>query len=344
MTRSPHGFALPSVMVALLIIEALVAVAFVAVLTWARAAGWGIEHARAVEAAEAGLARAVSTPSEPAWDTASGPVFVTNAPLPGGAEVSASLLRVGRRTVFVRSTGTAGGSNARAVLARVATRRPRLPLPAAALAYGGGIDLHGAVLARGQPADTSGWAPCGSPAAAADVVAVPVDTARAAFDRLPHERWRPFATVPPGSGPLVVLPEPVVADGRCDSSVWSNWGDPIDPLAPCGSHYTTVYYDGPLRIAGGRGQGLLVTGGDLTIGGDFRFHGLIAVRGRLVVEEPGATIVGTLLVGGVLNQRHDVRGTLAVLYAKCMVELGLPGTGAVNLLPGPSWLPGREVP
>jgi hypothetical protein len=337
-----RGFALPTVMVALVILEALLAVAFIAVMTWARAAGWGVADARAREAAEAGLVRASTGPWSPAWDTASGPVVIAADRLPGGATFSTSLLPLGPRTVVLQSEGMIPGSESRVALAGIGTRQPRLPLLPAALTFGGGIDIEGAVVASGHPLDASGWAACGSPAAAADVLALAGEEAVAAFDALPHEVWRPFAIAPPAM--LPVSPEPAVVDGRCDASLWSNWGDPLDPLAPCGTHYPIVYYDGALRIAGGRGQGLLVVTGDLTIGGSFAFHGLVAVRGRLIVEEPGASVVGTLLVGWVLGERHAVRGTLAVQYAKCMVEIGLPGSGAAQRLPGPSWFQAYGMP
>jgi hypothetical protein len=296
-------------MVALVILEALLAVAFIAVMTWARAAGWGVADARAREAAEAGLVRASTGPWSPAWDTASGPVVIAADRLPGGATFSTSLLPLGPRTVVLQSEGMIPGSESRVAVAGIGTRQPRLPLLPAALTFGGGIDIEGAVVASGHPLDASGW----------------------------------FAIAPPDAM-LPVLPEPAVVDGRCDASLWSNWGDPLDPLAPCGTHYPIVYYDGALRIAGGRGQGLLVVTGDLTIGGSFAFHGLVAVRGRLIVEEPGASVVGTLLVGWVLGERHAVRGTLAVQYAKCMVEIGLPGSGAAQRLPGPSWFQAYGMP
>ena len=342
--RDCRGLALPTVLLALVLLETLVAVAYVGAMAWSRAARWAVTEAGARAAREAGLARARGAPWLQAWDTVSGREPLDSARLPGGSVFTMSLVHLGPRVTAIIAAGTNEWSDARAVAAELAVRRPIVPAVDAAFISGGAIDVEGTLFTRGQPSDDSEWAACVTPRAGAAHLELPGAEAVGLFDSLPHAIWRPFAL--PGPGPVggVAAPEPVLVGGVCAAGPWSNWGDPLDRSSPCGSRYSVVYYDGALRIAGGRGQGTLVVFGDLTVGGGFVFHGLVAVRGRLVVEDGGFSVVGTLLVGEVLGQRHAVRGTLAVQYSKCLLEMGLPGSGKPDRLLGPSWLQLSEVP
>jgi len=342
--RACRGIALPAVLLALLLLETLVAVAYIGAIAWSRTARWAVTEAGARAAREAGLARARAAPWLQAWDTVSGRESLDSARLPGGSLFTTSLVHLGRRVTAILAAGAGEGSDARAVAAELVVRRPALPGVDAAFVSGGGLDVEGVLLTRGQPSDDSEWGACASPRAGVPHLELPGAEAVALFDSLPHEAWRPFAL--PGPAPVggVVVPAPVLEGSTCAGGLWSNWGDPLDPFSPCGSHYATVYYDGALRIAGGRGQGTLVVVGDLTVGGGFVFHGLVAVRGRLVVEGGGFSVVGTLLVGELLGQRHAIRGTLAVQYSKCLLEMGLPASGKPSPLSGPSWLQLSEVP
>jgi len=340
-----RGIALPTVLLVLVLLETLVMVAYIGALAWARTARWSAAEAGTRAAREAGLARAQQAPWLAVWDTASRRVPLESGRLPGGSVFATSLVHLGPRVTVTISEGTSERSDARAIAAQLGVRRPVLPRVDAALITGGGIDVEGALLTVGQPSDDDEWAACGSPRAAAAHLQLSSAEASALFDSLPHLTWRPFALSGPAPAGGVITPGPVESGGVCAGAIWSNWGDPLAPLSACGAHYATVYYDGALRIAGGRGQGALVVMGDLIVGETFVFHGLVAVRGQLVVEQDASfTVVGTLLVGGVLGQRHAVRGTLAVQYSKCLLEMGLPASGAADHLPGPSWLELSEVP
>ena len=338
-----RGIALPTVLVALVLLETLVAVAFVAALAGARSARWSVADAVARGAREAGLARGWNAAWLRKWDTASIAVEVEAARLPGGGVFATSLVNLGPRVTAVVAEGRSERSDARAIAGELGVRRPASLDLEAAFISGAPIDVYGALVTRGQPSDSSEWAACATPRAASPHLQLSGAEAVALFDSLPHTVWRPFALAPAPVGG-VVIPGPVDLGGVCVVGVWTNWGDPLDPSAPCGAHHTVVYYDGTLRIAGGRGQGTLVVAGDLTVGGGFVFHGLVAVRGRLVVEDPGFAVVGTLLVGEVLGQRHAVSGTLAVQYSKCFVEMGLPASGRPDRLAGPGWLELPDMP
>jgi len=341
--RDRSGVALPTVLLALLLLETLVAVTFVAVFAGARAARWAVAEAGARGAQDAGLVRAREAEWQPAWDTVTRSTTIAAARLPGGGMFTSAVVHLGPRLTATVVEGSVERDDARSVAAELGVRRPIVPHLDAALISGGQFDVSGTLTAEGQPSSQSEWSACVAPRAAAARLELPGLAAVALFDSLPHQTWRPFS-LPAPSGVGVVIPEPAELGGVCLEGLWTNWGDPLDPSAACGAHFAIVYYDGALRIAGGRGQGTLIVAGDLTVAGGFVFHGLVAVRGRLVVEDPGFFVVGTLLVGEVLGQRHAVRGTLAVQYSKCFVELGLPASGKPDRLPGPSWLQLSDVP
>jgi hypothetical protein len=94
-------------------------------------------------------------------------------------------------------------------------------------------------------------------------------------------------------------PAPVVGASGCLTDAPWNWGDPEDPLGACHALTVVVGSPGSLGVDGGAGQGVLVTGGDLTFTGGARFYGVVLVGGKLTVAS-GSRLVGLVrAVGGV---------------------------------------------
>ena len=73
------------------------------------------------------------------------------------------------------------------------------------------------------------------------------------------------------------LPQPVATRDQCGSDD-TNWGEPSSLTAACAHRTPIVYASGDLTIDGGRGQGVLLVDGRLTIAGSFLFSGQIVVR------------------------------------------------------------------
>jgi type II secretory pathway pseudopilin PulG len=147
------------------------------------------------------------------------------------------------------------------------------------------------------------------------------------------ERWWSLAAVadivaPPGS---TVPPFPATAGITCDTSAPANWGDP-QRGGPCADYFPLIWAPGDLTIAGGRGQGILLVEGDLTIVGPVTFAGVVLVRGRL--RTAGGP---TLVAGAVLVESPDaagaavIDGATSIVYSRCAVGEAL--AAAPPLLP-----------
>lgn len=78
-------------------------------------------------------------------------------------------------------------------------------------------------------------------------------------------------------------PRPQVRLGQCEP-LPDNWGA-LAATSPCHSLLPLVHAAGTLRVESGEGRGILVVDGDLVLGGDFRFEGLVVVRGRLTLRD-----------------------------------------------------------
>ncbi len=131
------------------------------------------------------------------------------------------------------------------------------------------------------------------------------------------------------------LIEPAVSGGLCDTSLESNWGGPESGSShPCYNYFPIIYSSGELRIrnAVSVGQGILLVDGDLRIEDNFRFYGIIMVRGAIRFEDSG-----TQFHGGIITSEIDrVRDGSGVQYSSCVVDrviasLGLQGEGLTRL-------------
>lgn len=124
---------------------------------------------------------------------------------------------------------------------------------------------------------------------------------------------------------------PAVAGGACATGVATNWGDPRNPTAPCGTHAPIVHVSGNLIIQGSdEGQGLLLVDGDLTVQGPFRYHGVVIVLGRMRFTAAGR-IFGAVLAGG--GGQTEISSGGRVMYSSCAVERALsrvPGGGGAG--------------
>jgi len=121
-------------------------------------------------------------------------------------------------------------------------------------------------------------------------------------------------------------------DGCLTAEPW-NWGDPEDPLGACHALTVVIGSPGSLGVDGGVGQGVLVTGGDLTLTGGARFYGVVLVGGRLTMGS-GSRLVGVArAVGGVtLDPDSEVDGSGC--WAHQVLAAVRPVLGPLRVLPG----------
>jgi hypothetical protein len=133
-----------------------------------------------------------------------------------------------------------------------------------------------------------------------------------------------------------VSPGTSARDGACDVEDQSNWGDPQRPGdGVCTNHFALVHAPGDLTIDGGRGQGLLLVEGDLTIRGGFDFAGIVMVRGAL--HGNGARITGALTVGAADSSSMSVFHDVIVRFSRCAVHAAMLGTALPVPIAERSW-------
>jgi type II secretory pathway pseudopilin PulG len=116
--------------------------------------------------------------------------------------------------------------------------------------------------------------------------------------------------------------QPAVANGECDTSVLTNWGDPLAPGGLCGDYFPLIHVAGNLRLSGSQaGQGVLLVDGNLQIRGDFQFFGVIVVLGTVTVSDDGR-IFGAVLARGNANGRgrSQISDRGKILYSSCSVQ------------------------
>jgi hypothetical protein len=135
---------------------------------------------------------------------------------------------------------------------------------------------------------------------------------------------------------------PVVTNGVCDRTVSTNWGDGLNPTAPCGSYFPIIHIQGSANINGAQGQGILLVDGALTVQGGFQWFGITIVRGTLSTAGGGSTDAhfwgATMVQDSTLLGNNTISGHANLLYSKCAIIKALDQTGVVALMRSRGWV------
>jgi hypothetical protein len=94
----------------------------------------------------------------------------------------------------------------------------------------------------------------------------------------------------------IVTPAPVLAAGRCDTLVVTNWGDPNGGGA-CASHFPVIRALGDVIVRGGTGQGILIAAGDVQFENGATFSGIVTPRDDFVTGSGGGSVLGLVIAG-----------------------------------------------
>lgn len=130
----------------------------------------------------------------------------------------------------------------------------------------------------------------------------------------------------------------VESNGICVTANPNNWGDPYDRVGACGDYFPTIYSIGDLVVHAGQGQGVLVVDGDLTVGGDFHYFGVVIVLGRFMSVGTGSQLTGAVIVANEDLEPQALAGMTRIQYSNCAVGKSLAGSGRGVLLRERSWL------
>lgn len=123
----------------------------------------------------------------------------------------------------------------------------------------------------------------------------------------------------------------------CNTSVNTNWGDPLNPSAPCGNYWPIIYAPGDVRLSGGVGQGLLLVGGDLELAGGVEFYGPVIALGAV-----RSTGTGGHISGGVMSSNANlgtvlISGNSVVNFSSCSIARALQAISLATPLAERSW-------
>lgn len=130
------------------------------------------------------------------------------------------------------------------------------------------------------------------------------------------------------AGTIKTQPQ-LTVDGKCDRAAIHNWGDGLNPNAPCGNYFPIIHVRGNVTLNGVQGQGILLVDGDLTVQGSYEFFGITIVRGSLKTAGGGTS--DAHFWGGVMAQNVDLElqnlsGRATLNYSKCAIIQALQAT------------------
>lgn len=329
LSAEPPGFALLSVLLALLVFGALGAISVGLAVSEVRMARNVMEVAEAGGLVEQDITQAFESLDPGAL--AIMPVGSTVVDVRGGGGDS-------RRRVDLRRTGDDmfligatidvpdGPYRSAALLVRLAVPRILLSGP---VSSGGPVSPgSGTTFAV---VDTEADADCGPTSwvpVLADVGAPAEDLAA----------WLERATVVLPAGMDRVTPGPTYSSRECYRADPGNWGDPARATTECGRYLPVVRALGDLEVDGGVGQGVLLVEGDLTLRGGAEFHGVILVGGKLTTAGLGARVIGAVQVNDPGGEGSALDGSAVFTYSPCAIGRALLPFGEPKLLAGRSWI------
>jgi len=286
LARVRPGFALPSAIIALVLLSALVAGALFISTEELRAGRVDVMDQRALAAAEWGLERAVL-----GWDAdrntrqvIGNEEIVDRSGQSPNDSVVVTAVRVQPDAVWLTASATAGGDAAltparHRIGASLRLVRVNVPMDGA-LTASGTVVVDGGLIDGGDSPDSSGY--CPSPRPIAGVIVVPGaqvectgcgsssdvglygtppidslgDSSRARIPATTAASLAERASITLSGGTLT--PQPAVVGGECNRADALNWGDPSG-ATPCRDRFPIVHVRGSATLAGGsRAQGILV--------------------------------------------------------------------------------------
>jgi hypothetical protein len=119
----------------------------------------------------------------------------------------------------------------------------------------------------------------------------------------------------------------------------TNWGEPSrasGAVVGCQNYFPVIYSAGDLMITGGRGQGILLVNGTLTLRGNFMFAGIIIVRNDLDVAGT-PEVYGSVMVRGANNTGSRVLGNASFYFSHCAAGQALSGLATPKRTSQRSW-------
>ncbi len=371
--RNRRGIALPLVLFVLVILGAITVGSFYVARLEQRTGDNTIASVRALNAAEAGIASAIANWNAQAWN---GTAVGTSLPLGtvslGGTSYYAdTLTRVNNSLFLIQAVGLDSVASGRVFARRRIGVISRLDLPLinmqSAITVRNGINISGSSQVNGRdsvPATWGSYCPppgptqagvrdssgnvttsgaCSGASCIAGSPQILVDTTinantfnqfgSTSFSQLAAGADKIVSGTLTGVGPTTNAGPPVT----CRTSDLLNWGDALNTLSPCFDYFPVIYAPGDLNVSGGRGQGLLLVQGDLTVQGGFEFYGPVIVQGTVRSTGTGGHFFGGLMASNANLGVTLFSGNSVVDFSACAISRALNGIAKVTPLAEHSW-------
>ena len=375
-SQREQGFALAGAVFALVVIAVLVTGAFFVARQESSIGKNSATYERAFQAAEAGLGSAVEAWQDnittynnlPIGDSTS----VSGTLASPGGSYAGYIRRLSEQLFLVRVTGTDPTGSSSRTLATV-TRLQQVAITfRAGLTTRGSLKIGGTSFIDGRDDPVDGWS---CPSSGLDTLAgvLSRDTTQIQFSgcggysciagdpkiqqdatisdstffKFGDVEWNELVAMATKEyfgdwGPLNNV-GPIGTSTTCTTSQTSsnnNWGEPDRPaaVAGCVNYFPIIYVSGNLTINGGRGQGILLVGGDLAVQGGFEFFGPVIVRGSLKTSGTGGHFNGGVMAANVDLELSSVLGDALITYSSCAVEMALQMNAPGRQLGSRSWM------
>ena len=327
------GFAVATALFTLVVIGALAIGTLYAATHELRGGTDAIHQARAIMAAELGVEQTIAAWSRE-WNGALGRGYGRSWTYSTveGAQLTIGLTRLTDDLFLITSEARAGPARRR--VARVVRLDVDDPLREAALLATSVIDSTTSSGVDGSDHPPAQWdCPAPGPPLPAIVIADTTSALRLGqFDwptlvGLAHSRVTVRVT---GAAPRVSAEE-------CDTAAPENWGEPNRWMGgPCTGYYPVIHAPSDLVMDGGRGQGVLVVEGNLTIQGGAAFTGVVLVRGALLDGPGGGRVTGALSMAGQGATLPSLGGTW-IGFSRCAARKALLGIAMPKAVIERSW-------
>jgi hypothetical protein len=124
---------------------------------------------------------------------------------------------------------------------------------------------------------------------------------------------------------------PTLTGLQCNTSDLLNWGDPLNPLSPCGAYFPLIYRNGDLVVQSNSvGQGILLVDGNFEMRGGFSFYGIVIVQGTFTTGNGGANVYGAVMASNADLNTQAFSGTGNIQYSQCAVQRAVLNNAALS--------------
>jgi len=379
--QNERGMALAIAIFALVVVGALVAGAFFAGTQEQRVGENSRRVQQSFGVAEAGVGERLRTWNTDSLNrrpiygatNPSDSVVIGTQNAPGGTgSFGGTTYKVGTNLFLIDVTGRdrasaagpiAGGGGARQRLGIIARLAPVDFNIHASLTTQGGVSIGGNAQVNGVDQNPTGWADCSQPlqnqagvrvdsgtvttggngtvAGVPPVVNDPslTDSSFTNFGGSTFAQLAARANITLSGGNYKTQPSLVGA--ACNKADLTNWGDGMNPGAPCSGYFPIIYINGNATLNGDQGQGILLVNGDLDVQGSYQFFGIVIILGDLKTAGGGSTEAH--FWGGVMAKNADLSvqnlsGKATLNYSSCSILATLQATATPAMMKSRGWV------